>query len=627
LLGTKLMPVELNEIVRQKAEGNPFYIEEMINSLIDSDILTRDNDSWKLSRKITDSDIPATIHGVLSARVDRLGKQYKRVLQEASVIGRVFLYEIIERITDIDSGIDQVLSGLENLDLIRIKTSEPKLEYIFKHALTQEVVYNGLLIRERKVIHERIGFVIEKLFHDRLPEFYETLALHFKHGQSVIKAVEYLTNSGQKSYSRYALEESHQYYKEAYDLLSEKDQRSEEENLAIIDMLIKWGHVHNGRADLMGLEKILIGNEELAKSIPDKERLGMFYAWLGFVLRCREKIRESYTYLIKALKLGEEISSKKIIGYSCAWLVWTCADMGHIDEGIKYDKRARELIDPLQSDGDFVRFTLNGLGILNYFRGDYIEVYEIGEQLLNYGQRHSDLRCMATGHNIIGLSHYVAGNYALGIESFHNSLLISADIIFLNSANLFLGITYVANEEFSKAEGIFDKIMRNSEIYGFEFMGTAAKALYGVILISQGSLNKGVQMLENAIDTFLSVGSMYRYAMANFIIGKIYARLAVGGGKMELFFIVKNISFLIRNIPLASKKTENYFNKAIDVSKKIGAKGILGQAYLNFGLFYKAKKKPSQAKEMISRAIDIFNEIKADVFLKQAKDALPLLDA
>lgn len=161
LLGTQLMPAELQQVVRQKAEGNPFYIEEMINSLVEREILTRDNENWKLTRKITDADIPATIHGVLTARVDRLEKQFKRILQEASVIGRAFLYKILEQITEIDSDIKNSLLELENLDLIRTETLEPELEYVFKHALTQEVVYNGLLITlESKVLRlaeERIG--------------------------------------------------------------------------------------------------------------------------------------------------------------------------------------------------------------------------------------------------------------------------------------------------------------------------------------------------------------------------------------------------------------------------------------------------------------------------------------
>jgi len=116
----------------------------------------------------------------------------KRVIQEASVIGRAFLYEILKRVTALKDVMDKSLSGLERLEFIRTRTIQPDLEYIFKHALTQEVVYNGLLKKERQALHERIGLIMEQLFHDRLPEFYETLAFHYKQGQSISKAVDYL---------------------------------------------------------------------------------------------------------------------------------------------------------------------------------------------------------------------------------------------------------------------------------------------------------------------------------------------------------------------------------------------------------------------------------------------------
>jgi predicted ATPase len=118
-------------------------------------------------------------------------------LQEASVIGRAFLFEILIKITDLEEHIEPGLSHLERLDLIRTRSLQPDLEYMFKHALTQEVVYNGLLKKERRQIHEQIARVMENLFQDRLSEFYETLAFHFLRGQSVTKAVDYLIKSGE----------------------------------------------------------------------------------------------------------------------------------------------------------------------------------------------------------------------------------------------------------------------------------------------------------------------------------------------------------------------------------------------------------------------------------------------
>jgi predicted ATPase len=157
LLKTETIPSDLKRFVQNKAEGNPFYLEELINSLIESETLIRDNGSWKIRRTITESDISPTIHGLISGRLDRLERETKRILQEASVIGRAFLYDILKRITELHDRIDRGLNTLERLDFIRTRSLQPELEYMFKHPLTQEVVYNSLPRRSAKKFMNKSG--------------------------------------------------------------------------------------------------------------------------------------------------------------------------------------------------------------------------------------------------------------------------------------------------------------------------------------------------------------------------------------------------------------------------------------------------------------------------------------
>jgi class 3 adenylate cyclase len=123
LLKTESIPSELQRFFQDRVEGNPFYIEELINSLIESQTLVRDSSGWKIAGSISESDISSTIHGVISGRLDRLEKEAKRILQEASVIGRAFLYDILKQITGLKDNIDTCLSGLERLDLITMDFS------------------------------------------------------------------------------------------------------------------------------------------------------------------------------------------------------------------------------------------------------------------------------------------------------------------------------------------------------------------------------------------------------------------------------------------------------------------------------------------------------------------------
>ena len=184
------------------------------------------------------------------------------------------------------------------------------------------------------------------------------------------------------------------------------------------------------------------------------------------------------------------------------------------------------------------------------------------------------------------------------------------------------GMTYVANEQISEAEWTINEIMRGSEEYGFEFLGTAAQLFYGVIQIFQGNLNKGLGTIEHTAEVFLESDSRYRYAMARYTLGKVYAKIVGGEGDKSLSLVARNIGFLVKNIPLAGKKAESHYLKTIEVTREIGAKGTLGLACLDLGLLYKLKKKPEKARAYISESIEIFQQCTAEGYLKKAKEAL-----
>jgi len=259
--------------------------------------------------------------------------------------------------------------GLERLDLIRTRTLQPDLEYIFKHALTQEVVYNGLLKKERQNIHEKIGQVMEELFKDRLDEFYETLAYHYKQGLSVIKAVHYLMKSGQKSLSRYSPDESHQYFQEAFNLLINKQGRTEEENYLLLEVILEWAIVYYRRARFNELCSFLKEKEDLAVSFGNKVQLGMFYVRLGMALVFRLQLADGIRYLRQALKIGEEMGDQKVIGYACTYLIYGCADHGLIEESIGFGKRVLQM-EIYTKDLEVFRWSTCGLSLAYGFKGE-----------------------------------------------------------------------------------------------------------------------------------------------------------------------------------------------------------------------------------------------------------------
>jgi len=622
LLKSNSIPPDLKRWVQSKAEGNPFYLEELVNTLIESETLIQNSGSWQLARPITESDISPSLHGLISGRIDRLEPETRRILQEAAVIGRVFFYEILKRVTELEACIDRGLNNLERLDLIRTRTIQPDLEYMFKHALTQEVVYKGLLKKERKVVHERVGLIMEKVFKDRLPEFYETLAIHFSHGRSVNKALYYLMKSGEKNLKRYAVEESHQYYKEAFELLSTKSDKSDIENTILIDLLIQWAWVFHFRADYKGLTELLSSHKELAEAIGEKSKLGMFYAWLGFALFFASKLKDSYQYLGKALNIGEGAEDQQVTSYACAMLAGTCADLGLLDDAIAHGTRAQEI----SMHPDIYSMALHNLGRAYAFSGEWKKALETGKTLLSYGQQHSNSRSIVSGHWLIGYSYNTRGEFSTAIECAKEGLQVSMDPFFAQAIRVSLGIWCAMDNRLPEAEENLRKVKAFAEKFDAVMMGTQANLFLGAIMIAQGNMSQGLKMIENAKRTYFENHNRTFYALSEYVLGKVYLQIVVRSQAVKPITILKNIGFIIKHVPFAAQKAETHFNKAIELAKKMGAKGGLGMTYFDLGLLHKANKKTEKARECILEAIKIFEKLELERYLKQAEEALASLE-
>lgn len=213
------VPAEVRALIADKAEGNPLFIEELSKALVEDGTLQRVNGGYRLARSLSEVTIPETIQGVIMARIDRLPEASKSALQIASVIGREFTARLVERVATMEREASQALGELRAVELIYEKATYPELAYMFKHALTHDVAYESLLKQRRKTLHRRAGEVIEELYPDRMPEFYETLAWHFVHGEVWPKAAEYLIRAAGKARGRFAYAEATRFCAEATEIL------------------------------------------------------------------------------------------------------------------------------------------------------------------------------------------------------------------------------------------------------------------------------------------------------------------------------------------------------------------------------------------------------------------------
>src|SRR5262249_6682162 len=167
--------------------------------------------------------VPDTIKSVILSRIDRLHGEVRYVLQCAAVIGRVFQRSLLEYLAGQMEELEDHLARLEAQELVYRERIVPELEYAFKHALTQETAYEGILARNRRVFHERVAEGIEALYQEQLDEYYELLAFHYRRSDNTAKAIEYLIKAGDKAAERYANAPALRFYQHALDLIQDPE--------------------------------------------------------------------------------------------------------------------------------------------------------------------------------------------------------------------------------------------------------------------------------------------------------------------------------------------------------------------------------------------------------------------
>jgi class 3 adenylate cyclase len=203
LLGKDTALKPLNQLILEKTEGTPFFLEEVVQTLVEEGVLRGERGNYRLEMTPTELHIPLTVQGVLAARIDRLATDEKDLLQQLAVIGRVFPLSLVKHVVmRPEAELYRLLSALQSKEFLYEQPALPEVEYLFKHALTQEVAYSTVLQDRRKELHERTGRAIEELYADDLETHYSELAHHYQLSGTAGKAVEYLHLAGQQAMQR-----------------------------------------------------------------------------------------------------------------------------------------------------------------------------------------------------------------------------------------------------------------------------------------------------------------------------------------------------------------------------------------------------------------------------------------
>ncbi len=312
LLKVTELPPEARDLILDRAEGNPFFIEELLRSLLDSGALCRVDGIVAANVAFSSAQVPETVQGVISARMDRLTPEDKNVLQTAAVIGRVFDRRILEQVIASDSPalLDASLAELTRRDFVHPSGGalQPNGEFTFKHAITQDVAYHALLKMRRKELHAKVGEAMEHNVAGRVAEFSPTLAYHFGRAELRDKAFRYSTQAGERAQAVFANSEASAFYRSAIEqgtrILEAKD---------VVTTRIRLAEVHEALGNVLHLS----GTEDEARDSYEAALKLLNTDQRVMRSRVQRKVGSTYTVRRRYLAMAEAFdAAEKELGLS-----------------------------------------------------------------------------------------------------------------------------------------------------------------------------------------------------------------------------------------------------------------------------------------------------------------------
>ena len=311
VLAAESLPDDLRRLIVQKAEGNPFYVEEVVKSLQEVGVLRRDGAHYILAKRLDEVLIPDTIQDVIMARIDRLADAPKKTLQLASVIGREFTQRLLDRIADLRGRTDDFLRELKSIELIYEKRLFPELAYMFKHALTHDVAYNSILLQRRRELHRMIALAIEELYADRLAEQYEMLGYHFSRAEDWTRAIEYLLKAAEKARGGFANREALLLYEQALEVVGHLG--------ATVDLRTKLA-IHRAKSEVHVVMSDFVNARvegtrvlELARTLGDRPEEAAALAGMGFASVFAHEFERALDESASAMALARETGADAVV--------------------------------------------------------------------------------------------------------------------------------------------------------------------------------------------------------------------------------------------------------------------------------------------------------------------------
>jgi class 3 adenylate cyclase/tetratricopeptide (TPR) repeat protein len=631
LLALDHLPAGLVQLIR-RAEGNPFYVEEIIRTLIDHGAIVRKNRQWQLVRDVDYHFVPDTLQGIIMARLDRLTEAPRSSLQLASVLGRTFRHHILAWLASaaaLAAQLDASLATLQRNELIRERRRLPELEFIFKHVMIRDVAYESLLVKDRRAYHRLAAHYLERTYlGQKLEENVELLAHHYSHSDNDDKALIYLIKAGEKARAAYANPEAMAFFHQA-EALEEKMNRTAERAViaeGLADVLFHTGEFDAAlayyrqalracahlcdRADLychIGTVLDKRGDYDAALSAYN-QGLDLLADHTGAVgthpddgvtpvqarlLAARSRIYHHQGQFEAAL--GDASQSLSLVSGTTHYreLFEAHNALGNIYErysqparSIAHYEQAQAILEHIGDEHGAARI-YNNLAII-YYQTDLNRSADYFTRSLNTMRRLGDVWGESTALQNLGIIHYARGDYAKAIDFYRHSLSMKqrlGDSLGIADCRTNLGETYRAQGESGRAIVELEEALAIAQEIGAGQAELECHRQLAECYLEIKDFPRAVASCKQVLDHARTIGDRKEEGVIHRVLGRAYHRQG--------------------NTALAVEHLE----QAVNILQELNREFDLAPAWHDYGLALGQAGRLDEARKALSRAQRLFERL------------------
>jgi class 3 adenylate cyclase/tetratricopeptide (TPR) repeat protein len=608
LLGDNSSLVPLKRMLIGRTEGNPFFLEESVRTLVETGVLVGERGTYRLVKPLDSLQVPATVQAVLAARIDRLPSEEKNLLQTAAVIGTEVPWPLVQAIAEMpEDTLHRSVMHLQTAEFLYVKRLFPDHEYTFKHALTHEVAYNSLLQGRRRALHARIVGAIEALAGDRVAEQVERLAHHALRGEVWDKAVTYSRQAGEKAIARSAHREAVTYFEQALSALPHLPEHRETLEQAI-DLRINLRHALFALGYHNQLLDHLREAEALAEALHDQRRLGRVVAFMTESFRTRGEAKRALAFGQRAFVIAETLGD-------FALQVETHHHLGRVYQTLGDYRQAiacfRWNVESLGEALLLERFGMpappavfSRMWLVRSLAevGAFAEGSRIGDEAIQIAEMVAQPWSQIGAYCGVGLLSLRQGHFHKAITMLERGLtlcqVMHIPLMFPLVASL-LGSAYALTRQMGQALPLLEQAMEQTATT----MGSEAA-------MQAACLGEAYLLADRLQDANTFAGQALEFARAD----------GERGHQAHALRLLGDIT--AHRDPSERESGEAYYHQALALAEELGMRPLQAHCHYGLGTLYAKHGQREQARAELSAAIALYRAMDMTFWLPQAEATL-----